>query len=142
MIFRVDENKCTVCGICMEVCPVEAITIDRVAKIDTQICIGCGSCVAQCPNEAILMEKTENKLSYRKSAIPQFHGSAKRNMVTPFSLRISRQQPSYAQANEGSKFSEQVSEFFRKTENPVRGKRYGAGRGRGGGKGRGSRNRR
>jgi NAD-dependent dihydropyrimidine dehydrogenase PreA subunit len=50
----VDVEKCTGCGICIEVCPVEAIRLDaEVAVIDRDTCTGCGSCVNECPNEAI-----------------------------------------------------------------------------------------
>ena len=44
---------------CAEVCPVEAITIDQVARVDTETCIDCGSCLVECPNDAISMEEME-----------------------------------------------------------------------------------
>lgn len=48
-----DEEKCTGCGNCVEVCPVDALIItDDFPTIDEDWCIGCGICVAQCPNEA------------------------------------------------------------------------------------------
>ena len=52
----VDEDKCAGCGICVDVCPQGAITMDRVAKIDINKCIGCGICVNECPRSAISLK--------------------------------------------------------------------------------------
>lgn len=49
----VDEN-CIGCGLCVESCPVEAISlIDNKASIDAELCIECASCIDICPLEAI-----------------------------------------------------------------------------------------
>ena len=47
-------DKCTTCGKCIEVCPVEAIS--KGAKkyaIDAEKCVDCGACAGECPSEAI-----------------------------------------------------------------------------------------
>lgn len=50
----VDTEKCTGCKICIEKCPVGAISIeDRKAKINMEECIHCGTCHSVCPQEAI-----------------------------------------------------------------------------------------
>lgn len=47
-------DKCTMCGSCVEVCPVEAINEgDPMYIIDPELCIDCGACQAECPVEAI-----------------------------------------------------------------------------------------
>ena len=51
----VDSEKCTGCGICVDVCPLGAIEVNQQAVINTDICSGCGVCVSQCPNEAIII---------------------------------------------------------------------------------------
>lgn len=55
----IDEKKCTVCGECVEVCPVDILETKNkktiVAKPDD--CIGCRACEAACANkEAIKVE--------------------------------------------------------------------------------------
>lgn len=57
-LFAVDPAGCTNCGLCLEVCPVEAISVvevegKSVAAIDPELCTGCGLCEETCPVEAI-----------------------------------------------------------------------------------------
>ncbi len=49
-------HKCTHCGQCYSVCPVDAITYDEDYTIilKQQDCIGCLQCVDSCPFEAIV----------------------------------------------------------------------------------------
>lgn len=54
----VDTRKCTACGLCRDVCPVGAVTIDRTAVIDRAACTGCGKCVAGCPRGAVVLKRT------------------------------------------------------------------------------------
>ena len=56
MPARVDEEICTGCGACAEVCPAEAITVNDVAKVDPELCTECGACTEECPVEAITLE--------------------------------------------------------------------------------------
>jgi Pyruvate/2-oxoacid:ferredoxin oxidoreductase delta subunit len=50
----VDVTRCTGCGACVEVCPVEAIAlVDGKAHIDEKLCTGCGACVSACPEDAV-----------------------------------------------------------------------------------------
>jgi len=55
---RVDVEKCTGCGNCLEVCRFSAISGGEDGKIaiDSISCEGCGVCSLICPVEAILME--------------------------------------------------------------------------------------
>ena len=52
----VDEEMCSGCKICLNLCPYGAITFDEekdVARINDVLCKGCGVCVAACPSGAI-----------------------------------------------------------------------------------------
>ncbi|KAF0121464.1 MAG: heterodisulfide reductase subunit A [bacterium] len=56
---EVIKDKCEFCGICVRVCPYNAITMDKDNKIPAQVtqaaCSGCGTCAAECPTNAISM---------------------------------------------------------------------------------------
>jgi NAD-dependent dihydropyrimidine dehydrogenase PreA subunit len=50
----IDVQRCTGCGACVEVCPVEAIALaNERAHIDPEICTGCDACIDACPEGAI-----------------------------------------------------------------------------------------
>jgi MinD superfamily P-loop ATPase len=50
----IDEEKCTQCGLCQELCRFKAIEDFRVDPVS---CEGCGFCHRICPEEAITMEE-------------------------------------------------------------------------------------
>jgi ferredoxin len=56
MPVKIDQDACTGCGACAEICPADAITVDDVAKVDSELCTECGACVEECPVEAITLE--------------------------------------------------------------------------------------
>lgn len=71
---RVDEDKCTSCGICARVCPYNAITVDkknkRPAVVIEAACAGCGTCAAECPFDAIEMNHfTDSQILSQVDAI-------------------------------------------------------------------------
>lgn len=54
-IAVIDEEKCTQCGLCQEVCRFDAIGD---FKVDPVSCEGCGFCYHICPDEAITMKES------------------------------------------------------------------------------------
>jgi len=53
-MFKVDKEKCVGCGACVEVCPIQAISIvGGKAKINADKCVDCGRCAQVCPQEAL-----------------------------------------------------------------------------------------
>ena len=52
-----DGAKCDLCGVCVGVCPKDAITIELDGwNLDPDLCTGCGNCVAACPYRALRFE--------------------------------------------------------------------------------------
>jgi len=61
----VHEESCDGCGLCVEQCPTNAISLSsrdansdkslspKVAEINEALCKGCGSCIAYCPKDAL-----------------------------------------------------------------------------------------
>lgn len=53
-LIQVDQEKCTRCGLCAEVCPTNVINMgNQGPQAITQRCIACGHCVAVCPHAAL-----------------------------------------------------------------------------------------
>jgi ferredoxin len=51
------NDDCTACGVCVDECPVEAISEGDIYKIDPELCTDCEACVDVCPVEAIHPEE-------------------------------------------------------------------------------------
>ena len=61
----VDNDKCTACGLCKELCRYDAIDIIHNATfIDEFACEGCGLCSIACPTGAITIKNYENNHIY------------------------------------------------------------------------------
>lgn len=56
-----DPDLCTVCGVCVDRCQMEALRLDGDGIVlDVDRCVGCGLCVSTCPSEALrLVRKPE-----------------------------------------------------------------------------------
>ena len=54
-VAHIDEDKCTECGLCQELCRFNAI---KDFRVDAVSCEGCGFCSHVCPVEAITMSET------------------------------------------------------------------------------------
>lgn len=46
------DKHCTKCGVCVEECPVGAISLEDMKDCDSDICISCMRCIAICPSKA------------------------------------------------------------------------------------------
>jgi ferredoxin len=59
-VRRTEAGRCTGCGACSEICPVEAVRVeDGLAVVDGEWCIGCGVCANRCDFEAVRVEYRE-----------------------------------------------------------------------------------
>ena len=57
--IKIDKDKCNICNTRFKFFSTNAITVgeDGKAEIDESLCIGCGACVNVCPEEAITLER-------------------------------------------------------------------------------------
>jgi heterodisulfide reductase subunit A len=67
-------ERCTSCGMCAEVCPYNAITVDKKKKtpavVNTAACAGCGTCGAECVFGAIVMNHfTDDQINRQTDAM-------------------------------------------------------------------------
>ncbi|HHX43820.1 MAG TPA: 4Fe-4S binding protein [Chloroflexi bacterium] len=53
--LRIDDRRCTRCGLCVTVCRCGALeALDGGApRVHAERCVGCGACEEMCPEEAI-----------------------------------------------------------------------------------------
>ena len=68
----VDVEQCNGCGKCVNVCPVEAMTLVsandpahpkmKQAKLDESVCLGCGLCVKACDKEQVTLESRPERV--------------------------------------------------------------------------------
>ncbi len=53
-IAVINPSKCNDCGICIGICPYNAIEkMDKRILINSLVCVGCGACVPECPQNAL-----------------------------------------------------------------------------------------
>ncbi len=52
---QVDSDKCTGCGECVDICPVEVYELEggKSAPVNPEECLGCESCVEVCETRAV-----------------------------------------------------------------------------------------
>lgn len=65
-IPEIEGESCNGCGKCVNVCPVEAMSLIsannphrpkmKLARLDEDLCLGCGLCVRSCPKDSIHLE--------------------------------------------------------------------------------------
>ncbi len=68
LITFVDEEICSGCGICVEICPYEARETDvrrGISVVHEALCQGCGACIAACPNFACELRNSSSGQTLR-----------------------------------------------------------------------------
>ncbi len=66
---KINQTTCKACGLCVERCPVQALTLadcalagnerGEAATLDVDRCLGCGVCVHKCPTQSLILERRE-----------------------------------------------------------------------------------
>ena len=60
--IKVDPQRCTGCGLCVESCPFKCITLVNGIAVVGEGCNFCGACAEDCPTEAIKITREERKV--------------------------------------------------------------------------------
>jgi len=62
-IVKIDEDKCTGCGLCVPACAEGALKIinGKAKLISDKYCDGLGACLGECPEGAIIIEERETE---------------------------------------------------------------------------------
>lgn len=64
-VAKVSPALCTGCGMCVDVCPYDAIELkDRKAEVNDVLCEGCGTCTATCLRSAIQVKNLTQRQVY------------------------------------------------------------------------------
>jgi len=69
-MILIDNERCTYCGGCVSICPVEALTLNDTNLVVDPVCIDCGDCASACPVGALNLEfghGFESKLQLKSS---------------------------------------------------------------------------
>ena len=76
--LKLDEAKCTGCGMCLEVCPhaVFQMNTRHVEIRDRDACMECGACSRNCPFDAISVQDRRRLRGGRDRRHAGPHGSA------------------------------------------------------------------
>ena len=54
-LMKIINELCDICGTCVAVCPVDAITVSEfIVEINNDICTSCLNCLKVCPAKAII----------------------------------------------------------------------------------------
>ena len=73
--FIAVNGDCVQCGLCAEVCPVDAVDPEDSSKIDIQRCITCCACIKACPQSA--RSKKQGPVDDAANRLNTLHGDRK-----------------------------------------------------------------
>jgi MinD superfamily P-loop ATPase len=103
-IPKIDPERCTLCGKCVEVCQFHALAkVGKTIMVFPQLCHGCGSCTWNCPEGAI--EEVPNPIGMiekgtTRSGIDFTHG--KLTLSEPMATPIIRQLKKLEKSSNGT----------------------------------------
>ena len=60
-VVQADLALCVDCGLCVSICPFEALSLDDGILVDSALCMGCGVCVSQCAQEALTLVRDPSR---------------------------------------------------------------------------------
>ncbi len=126
LIPQVDEDTCTYCGKCAEVCQFHAIAvIGRKTLVFPELCHGCGSCTLICPEGAIsehldVMGVLESGPVSGKIDFAQGMMNVGEPMAVPIIRELKKWQPMSSRAGSAQQSPHQAGGLLRREERPPR----------------------
>ncbi len=105
-IIRIDDEKCTGCGLCVPNCHEGALQVidGKVRLVSELMCDGLGACIGHCPEDAITIEKREAE-PYDEIAVISDMAKKGANTVTAH-LRHLKEHHEYGYLEEGATWLE------------------------------------
>jgi Pyruvate/2-oxoacid:ferredoxin oxidoreductase delta subunit len=64
--IKVKKDLCTQCGVCIQHCPAQALTMDKIPRLDAPKCISCYCCYELCSSQAIELTGLMKRVTGRK----------------------------------------------------------------------------
>lgn len=100
-----NHERCTGCVICVDVCPVGAISVGAsgYADIDEETCIRCGKCHDVCPQDAVrhdgerIPQEIANNLKWTLQRLEHFNGVPDRRAFLERAVRYFNKQRKVAE---------------------------------------------
>lgn len=86
--IELTEPDCIRCGLCLPVCPTEALSLPNTLAVSQSLCYGCGRCVPICPTDALRLlsfqveSQIEAALSHPATEAVEIHS----HYVDPYML--------------------------------------------------------
>ncbi len=80
-IIKIDEEKCTGCGLCIPNCHEQAIKIinGKARLINDAICDGLGACLGECPEGALTLEERDAEPFDEKKVLENLEAKGSRS---------------------------------------------------------------
>ena len=84
------KKLCIACGQCAQICPVDAIKVEEVARFDHQTCIGCAECIVICPQGAIQIMWNESSQNLQEKMVESLYGivQGKKDKIAYFNFLL------------------------------------------------------
>ncbi len=133
-IIKIDEDKCTGCGLCVTGCHEGALQIidDKARLISELFCDGLGACIGECPEGAIILEEREVEPYSELKVIERISKEGKNTVLAHLRhLREHKELEYVKQAitylTEQKIYSEIIKEFTMETHNNQNEHHHGGG---------------